>query len=153
MVITVTLRNESGGGLLIIDLSDLPNSFQQYSFSYEDAEGHLQESGHTLWIDENGKLFIFGGGYGQGGATIFDLSLNPLTPPYLGKYEEHYIHDGYVRGDTLWASEIYDGQLELVDVSNPGNPIPLASQHTPSNFTHNSWPTHDNHFVFTTDEG
>ncbi|MEO6166046.1 MAG: choice-of-anchor B family protein [Chitinophagales bacterium] len=144
--------NEVGGGLLVIDLGSLPASVQSSTFTYTDASGSSQENGHTLWIDENGKLFIFGGGYGNGGATIFDLAADPLNPPYLGKYEQHYIHDGFVRGDTLWASEIYDGKLELVNVSNPASPVPLASVSTPSFFTHNAWPTHDNKYVFTTDE-
>ncbi|MBA2422204.1 MAG: carboxypeptidase regulatory-like domain-containing protein, partial [Chitinophagales bacterium] len=42
--------------------------------------------------------------------------------------------------------------LEIVDVSDPTNCVPLASVSTPNNFTHNSWPTHDNNYVFTTDE-
>ncbi|MGB3076492.1 MAG: choice-of-anchor B family protein, partial [Chitinophagales bacterium] len=144
--------NEVGGGLLVIDLSNLPLSVSHSTFSFTDASGALQQDGHTLWIDENGKLYIFGGAYGNGGATIFDLTVNPLNPPYLGKYEQHYIHDGFVRGDTLWASEINDGKLEIVNVSNPLSPVPLGSVSTPNNFTHNSWPTHDNHYAFTTDE-
>lgn len=144
--------NEVGGGLLVIDLSDLPNSVSQSTFTYTDQSGGVQDHAHTLWIDEFGKLYLFGGSYGAGGATIFDLAANQLNPPYLGKYEQHYIHDGFVRGDTLWASEIYSGQLEIVDVSNPQLPVPLGSVNTPNFFTHNAWPTHDNHFAFTTDE-
>jgi choice-of-anchor B domain-containing protein len=144
--------NEEGGGLLVIDLSDLPNSVSQSSFIYTDTEGNVQQDGHTVWIDENGRLFIFGGAYGGEGATIFDLTADPLNPPFIGSYENHYIHDGFVRGDTLWASEIYDGQLEILNVADPMNPVSLGSVNTPSHFTHNAWPTHDNHYVFTTDE-
>lgn len=144
--------NEVGGGLLIIDLGNLPQSVSQTSFTYTDANGNTQSNGHTLWIDEFGKLYIFGGLYGVGGATIFDLAADPLNPPFLGKYEQQYIHDGFVRGDTLWAGEIYAGKLAIIDVSNPANPVTLATVTTPSAFTHNAWPTHDNHYVFTTDE-
>ncbi|MBA2407486.1 MAG: choice-of-anchor B family protein [Chitinophagales bacterium] len=146
------VTNEGGDGLQIIDLSYLPDSVRSSSFIYTDSDGNTQANGHTLWIDENGRLYIFGGGYSNGGATIFDLTADPLNPTYLGSYEQHYIHDGYVRGDTLWASEIYEGTLEIVDVSDPSNCIPLASVTTPNHFTHNSWPTHDNNYVFTTDE-
>jgi choice-of-anchor B domain-containing protein len=144
--------NESGGGLLVIDLSGLPNNVQKYTFIYTDTEGNKQKNGHTLFIDENGRLYIFGGSYNGEGATMFDLTVDPVNPPFVGKYEEHYIHDGFVRGDTLWASEIYDGQVELVNVSDPSDPVPMASFNTPNFFSHNSWPTHDNHYVFTTDE-
>jgi len=147
--------NENGGGVLVIDLSQLPDTFYQYSFIYTDSTGAEQNDGHELWIDEHGHLYIFGGAYPSGntqGATIFDLTQDPINPPFLGAYENHYIHSGYVRGDTLWASEIYDGQVEVVNVSDPANCYPMASVLTPNHFTHNSWPTHDDHYLFTTDE-
>jgi len=146
--------NENGGGLLVIDLSQLPDTFYQYSFIYTDPNGNQQNDGHELWIDEHGRLYIYGGAYwyGTGGATMFDLTQDPINPPFLGRYENHYIHSGFVRGDTLWASEIYDGQIEVVNVSDPANAYPMASFLTPNHFTHNSWPTHDDHYLFTTDE-
>ncbi|MCS6917894.1 MAG: choice-of-anchor B family protein [Chitinophagales bacterium] len=143
--------NETDNGLLIVDLQNLPASVTSYQFVYQDATGKSQNTGHTLWIDEKGRLFVFGGDYAQGYAC-FDLSVDPLNPPYLGKYTQHYIHDGFVRGDTLWASEIYDGILRILDVSNPASPVILADIPTPGDFTHNAWPTSDNHYVFTTDE-
>ncbi|MCS6991568.1 MAG: choice-of-anchor B family protein [Chitinophagales bacterium] len=143
--------NEENNGLLIVDLQNLPNSIQQYQFIYQDANGKKQTTGHTLWIDEKGRLFVFGGNYAQG-YTCFDLTADPLNPTYLGKYSQHYIHDGFVRGDTLWASEIYDGILRIMDVSNPAAPVVLADVPTPGAFTHNAWPTSDNRYVFTTDE-
>jgi hypothetical protein len=52
----------------------------------------------------------------------------------------------------MWASEIFDGQVEVVNVADPANPQLMATWHTPGNFTHNSWPTSDDHYLFTTDE-
>ncbi len=143
--------NEEGNGLLIVDLQNLPTAVTQYQFIYQDAAGKKQTTGHTLYIDEKGRLFVFGGNYAQG-YTCFDLTVDPLNPPYLGKYNAHYIHDGFVRGDTLWASEIYDGILRIILVSNPATPVVLADIPTPGSFTHNAWPTSDNRYVFTTDE-
>jgi choice-of-anchor B domain-containing protein len=143
--------NENGDGVLIIDLQYLPDSVKQYQFIYDPPGPDKQTTGHTLWIDEKGRLFVFGGNVAQG-YTCFDLTVDPLSPPYLGQYSSKYIHDGFVRGDTLWASEIFNGKLEVLDVSDPLNPESMASFSTPSNFTHNSWPTHDNHYLFTTDE-
>jgi choice-of-anchor B domain-containing protein len=144
--------NEDGGGLLVMDLQYLPDSVPQYSFVYEDANGFQQDDGHELWIDEKGRLFIVGGAYWGAGATIFDLTADPINPPYLGAYQNHYIHSAYVRNDTMWASEIFDGLLEVVDVSDPSNPSLMASWHTPGNFTHNSWLTSDGNHLFTADE-
>ncbi|MEO5675479.1 MAG: choice-of-anchor B family protein [Chitinophagales bacterium] len=143
--------NETGNGILIIDLQYLPDSIKQYEFIYDPAGPGSQTTGHTLWIDEKGRLFVFGGNYKQG-YTCFDLTVDPLNPPFLGGYDDEYIHDGFVRGDTLWAGEISAGQIEAMNVSDPDNPVFMASWHTPNNFSHNCWPTHDNHYVFTTDE-
>ncbi|MEO5675746.1 MAG: choice-of-anchor B family protein [Chitinophagales bacterium] len=144
--------NEDGGGLLVMDLSQLPDTVIQYSFIFTDQNGYQQTDGHELWIDEHGRLYIFGGSYWSGGATMFDLTVDPINPPFVGAYENHYIHSGFVRGDTLWASEIFDGQVEAVNVSDPANSLLMSSFYTPSYFTHNAWPTHNNHYLFTTDE-
>ena len=144
---------------MIIDLSQLPNKVSQTTFSYVPELGTSITRSHTLWIDEKGKLYLFGSNFYQfgtyTGALIFDLNADPLHPKYLGNYTPNsgfYIHDGFVRGDTLWASEIYDGYEEVIDVSDPANGESLARFPTTSFFTHNSWPTNNDHYVFTTDE-
>lgn len=141
--------NEAGGGLLVVDLTNLPGAV---THSYFTDGGNL-DTQHTLYIDENGILYIFGSNeYQNGGVVLFDLNVSPTNPPQIGHWDTRYIHDGFVRGDTLWASEVYDGNLELLNVSNPSNITSMAIQQTPLAFTHNSWPTSDNHYVFTTDE-
>ena len=39
-------------------------------------------------------------------AIFLDLA-NPTNPVYLGEWNEEYIHDGMVRGDTMWAGCVY----------------------------------------------
>ena len=109
---------------------------------------------HSLHIDENkGKIYLYGSQQvGKGGAIIADISTTPMAPVYLGKYDNRYIHDGYVRNDTLYACHIYDGDLEIVNVANPAAGVSLADFNTPNNFTHNSWLSKDSKTVFTTDE-
>ena len=137
--------NESGGGLLIADLSNLPGTV---TYQYFTDGGNLNTA-HTLYIDENGILYIFGSNeYTTGGVVLFDLNVSATNPPQIGYWDTRYIHDGFVRGDTLWACEVYDGNLELLNVSNPSNITSMAIQQTPLAFTHNCWPTHDNHYVF-----
>ena len=70
-----------------MDLSQLPDTFYQYSFIYTDPNGYEQNDGHELWIDEHGHLYIYGGAYWNGGATIFDLTQDPINPPFLGVYQ------------------------------------------------------------------
>ena len=75
-----------------------------------------------------------------------------MNPVELGQYNDTYLHDGMARGDTLWGSAIYNGQLQAIDVSDPTDPKLVGSASTPSQFTHNAWVSDDGTHVFTTDE-
>ncbi len=141
---------EGGGGLLIVDMSPLPGSTSLTTTLYT-GSNFQWGSAHNMFIDQaNDKAYIFGTGYGQGGAIILDIS-SPMSPVELGIWDDYYIHDGFVRGDTLWASCLEEGTF-VVDVSAPSNPVVLTSWDTPSQFGHNVWPSDDNAFCFTTDE-
>jgi hypothetical protein len=62
-----------------------------------------------LHID-NGYVYLYGANNGSGidGIVIGDLS-DPWNPTVAGVYDGYYVHDGYVRNDTVWACHIYDG--------------------------------------------
>ncbi len=145
--------NEAGGGVLIVDLSQLPDTVSYHSFT-----GYGIKTAHTLWIDEFGKLYLMGYNTNanlpeqQRGIMILDLTTDPDNPTLLGTWNGAYVHDGFVRGDTAWLGLIIDGKLGVLDVTNPQNVQIMALQNTPSLFCHNAWPTSDNHYVFTTDE-
>lgn len=87
----------------------------------------------------------------NGGAIIASLA-DPWNPNYVGQYNINYIHDGIVRNDTLWGSHIYQGYFSAIDVSNKANPIVVQTQNTPTNYTHNTWKSDDDQYLFTTDE-
>ena len=139
---------ENGGGLLCIDLSGLPGSID---YNYTDC-GAGVETGHTVFCDENGVIHIFGSNLGIGGDHMFDATGDPLNPTYLGEVDDWYIHDGFVRGDTLWAGNIYEGQFSVWDITDKTSPELLATQTTPYEFTHNVWLTDDNKYLYSTDE-
>ncbi|MCH8330348.1 MAG: choice-of-anchor B family protein, partial [Bacteroidetes bacterium] len=139
-----------GVGLLIVDLSNLPNSVDTTLWTVVVGTDTLRRA-HSMHIDENGYAYLFGSNVLGGGALILDLS-NPTNPTHVGTYDEGYIHDGFVRGDTLWAAEVKNGHFAVIDVSNKANPSILATQNTPDNFTHNCWPSDDGKYLFTTDE-
>lgn len=147
--------NETGSGLLIADLSLLPDSV---SYHYWTADT-LLNTAHTLFIDEKGYLYLFGYNdvsrslpSNQRGALICDLNPDPENPVIVGKYNLNYVHDGYARGDTLWLSELDAGQFAIADVTDRANPVVLAAQETPNRFTHNCWLSDDGDYLFTTDE-
>jgi len=144
--------NETSGGLKIIDMSSLPGTVTPgdvYQFS---GITYPFNSAHDLYIDENGFAYIMGADNGVGGAIILDLNNNPKVPVEVGRYNDFYLHDGMARGDTLWGAAVNDGFFTIIDVSNKANPITLATQTTPSSFTHNCWISDDGQTLYTTDE-
>ena len=137
-------------GLTVIDLTNLPDSIDYQVYDGDGAIAGQLSTIHALHID-NGKCYLYGSNIGVGGMLILDLT-DPWNPSYLGQYDNYYVHDGIVYGDTAWTGNIYDGFFTVIDVSDPANPIELTQQETPGNFTHNTWLSDDRKFLLTTDE-
>lgn len=139
-------------GLQIVDLTNLPNSINSKYWKGSGAINNQLETIHALHIDA-GYAYLFGSNLFSGEAVIANLA-DPWNPVYAGKTPspDEYIHDGYVRNDTLWAGHIYGGYFAVYDVSNKANPVQLAQQTTPNNFTHNTWLNDAGTVLFTTDE-
>lgn len=143
------ITTEGGGGLMIIDLSPLPED-HNLTVNYFTSGGWA--TAHNLWIDENGILYIFGANKGVGGAIMYDLNIDPVNLTEVGFWNQYYVHDGIVIGDTLYAAHIHDGFFSIVDVSDKTNPVILATANTPNNWTHNIWVNDNRTRVYTTDE-
>lgn len=137
------------GELTIVDLSPLPQSTNLPAIVW-DAPGWT--TSHSLFIDENGRLFIHGANRGNGGVIMYDLTQDPMNPVEVGEFDTWYCHDSFARGDTLYAAHIYDGFFSIVDVSDPAAPVLLGTKNTPSDFTHNTWLDSSGDYLFTTDE-
>ena len=156
------VTTEADAGLLIVDLaaSISGNLTYWHVTNFLNPNGNSIEftAAHNIYIDEEGIAYIFGassttqGSNPADGAIFLDVAANPTDPVYLGEWDDYYIHDGMVRGDTLYAGCIYEGELYVVDVSDKSNPQVLGHKATPSNFTHNAWVSDNGQFVFTTDE-
>lgn len=146
------ITTEAENGLLIIDLSPLPSSNVLTTTYYNGPVGSEWSSAHNLYIDSSGYAYIFGANRGNGGVIILDLNTDPMNPIEVGTFDNWYVHDGYVRNDTMFLAHISDGFLSLVDVTDHSNPILLGTKTTPSNFAHNIWPSNDGNVAFTTDE-
>lgn len=149
--------NETDLGLLIVNMNPLPApgpapTVVSLPVSYYTGSVYPWTTAHNMSIDEQGHAYIYGANYGVGGTIILDISQNSTAPVELGVWDQYYVHDGFVRGDTLWAACINAGLAVVVDISNPANPQVMTTWSTPSNFTHNIWPSDDNNYVFTTDE-
>jgi len=146
------ITNEGGNGMMIIDMAPLPGSTALTVTNYT-GNTYPFQSAHNLYIDENGYCYVMGADNGEGGAIILNLNVPTTDPNFeVGRYNDYYLHDGMVRGDTLWGGAINDGFLVVVNVSNKANPVTMATKTTPSNFTHNAWISDDGQTVYTTDE-
>ena len=146
------VTTEAEDGMLIIDLGPLPQSTNLTTTLYTGPINNPWQSAHTCFVDEFGYAYVFGANRGNGGVIMLDVFTNPMAPVEVGVFDNWYCHDGYVRNDTMYLAHVYDGFLSIVDVSNKATPQLLGTKTTPSSFTHNSWPSANGQFVFTTDE-
>ena len=143
--------NDNSTGMLIVDLSNLPTAIDTFSWTgglWQD-EMIVHENAHNIFIDENGIAYLCG----TNDATLMlDLNQDPINPPIVGRYDDEYVHDLFVRNDTMWTAQIYAGNFAVVDISDKENYVVLATQTTPNNFAHNLWLSDNGKHLFTTDE-
>jgi len=141
-------------GLTIIDMTD-PENIQSQIWSPPLEIGDTADSlrtCHNLYIDESGYAYLSGCNNSNGGVIILDIFTDPLNPEMVGYADLSYSHDVYVKGDRMYTSEIFEGWFGVYDISDRSNPLRLATQVTGTTFTHNSWTSDDQQFIFTTDE-
>ena len=142
--------NESGGGMDIISLEDPFNPYKVGSYTSSTA------TAHNMFIAD-GYAYLVGSAGASAqtnswqGIIILELS-DPENPTELGRWEETYIHDIYVKNDTAYACDIYNGSLAIIDVSDKTNPTTMLV-HNYSNYgCHAVWITDDSKYAVTGDE-
>ena len=148
------VTNETSNGLLVIDMSNLPEEAPYFEWTPTfDGLGTLS-SCHNLYIDENGYCYLAGCNLNNGGMLILDVTADDVTgePEFVSAAPPVYAHDVYVVSDRMYSSEIYVGAMAIYDVADKNNIEFLASQTTPFQFTHNIWLNDDESVAFTTDE-
>jgi choice-of-anchor B domain-containing protein len=146
--------SEGGAGIQIVDLSGLPDTAVLVkNFIYTDSLGRNVLRSHTI-TEADGYLYCNGSvHWPPGGVVIFSLQNDATNPELVGTYEPQYIHDSYVRNDTLFAAAIYSGGgLYVVDVHDKQNPQQLAYISYTGSGTHHVWASVDGKYAFTTDE-
>ena len=154
----------TGSGLQIFDLSTLPAAVVTKVYAGGDSILTNIQRIHALHIDTaKGFCYLYGGNSvitpmggsatnTNGVAVVLDIKTDPWNPKFVGRSAGNYIHDGYVRGDTLFAGHIYQGIFAIIDFRNKKAPVIVNTQTTPTAFNHNSWLSDDSKTLFTTDE-
>jgi choice-of-anchor B domain-containing protein len=139
-------------GLQIINLSYLPDSAPNYFWHSDGIMTAKLRKAHSITVDDE-YIYVNGHGVpGHGNGVLILEKSDPWNPVYVGEESNRYCHDSFVRGDTMWTSDIYNGMFSVYDISDRSNPILLATQQTPNQFNHNAWLSDDSRYLFTTDE-
>ena len=146
------VTTEAPNGLLIIDMSGLPTNTNLTTHYYTGPALASWQKAHNLFIDDRGYAYIFGANRGNKGCIILDLNQNPTQPTEVADIDNWYVHDGMVKGDTLYLAHISDGFFSIWDVSTPSAPVMLGQQNSPGAFCHNVWVSDDGDYLYTTDE-
>ena len=94
-------------GLMIFDFSNAPDTIVRSYWSNE-----FFNKSHTITLDTvSGRIYLNGTDVANQGLLVLDVSQNPDEPQLLASVtvDGGYIHDSYVRGDTIYASSGYEG--------------------------------------------
>ncbi len=146
------VTNETGGGVLVIDLSNLPGTVTSHFWAPNIPGLGTLSSIHNLWIDEFGYIYLSGSTLNGGGLVFVDVFTDPWNPAYAGKCAPAYSHDVYVRNNLAYSAEINSGVFTIYDVTDKSNPVALGSQQTGASTAHNTWLSDNGQILFTTDE-
>lgn len=142
-------ENTEDYGMVIIDLSNLPNSatlVSQYT-------GFRRS--HNLFIDEDNALLY---AQNRNNTTQNDavrvLSLaDPLNPVGIAQFDNIGCHDIYARGNVAYVSEAVNGSIGIYDLSIPSSPAFVQRINIPAGgFSHNAWLSGDGNYLITTEE-
>lgn len=136
-------------GLMIFDFSQAPDTIVRSYWSNE-----FFNSAHTITLDTaSGRIYLNGSNVAPQGLLVLDVSQNPDRPAVLAAVPlpGGYIHDSYVRGDTVYASSGFNGYY-VYDFTQPASPHTLASLPATSGYHHNSWLSRDGRYAYCTEE-
>ncbi len=162
------ITTEAGGGLKIAYLGNLPAANIPIVDWAPTINGGILNNIHALHIDNN-KVYLFGANVvvnnvntTSGAPIVADIGgANAANPLLIGVYyntqpgsNNRYVHDGYVRNDTMYSCHIFSGYVSIVKFNNIGNSVNYLSTPitTPTAFPHNAWLNASSKNLFTTDE-
>jgi len=136
--------NESGGGLQVIDLSELP-ARARLAATYQ----RFQTS-HNISIDVARAMLYAEGDEGE---PVRALSLaRPLEPRQVSAFGVE-AHDILARDGVAYVSEGYHGTIGVYDLRTPSTPRLMGRFQIPdAGYVHNAWPTDDGTHLMTTEE-
>jgi len=146
------VTNETSNGLLVIDMSNLPESVDYIEWTPTLPELGTLSTCHNIYIDEFGFAYLAGCNLNNGGMLILNVDTETGEPEFVAPGPAIYAHDVYTESNIMYSSEIYEGDMAIYDVTDKQNIEELGRSGTPFDFTHNIWLNDDETVAFTTDE-
>ncbi len=135
-------------GVEIYDLQYLPDTVifvKKYTAPGHRSTHSVSQEGRYLYLNGSNASF------GQGTAVL-DL-LDPVNPVLRGKWNFRYVHDCRVFRDTIYAMNIYDGNISVIDARNKDSLKTITQWlNNPNPSPHNCALSKDRNFLFATDE-
>ena len=138
-------------GLMIFDLSDLPNSVTKTKQTTQ-----FFSSAHNIFIDEDaGRLYVAGANTKSNGVIVLDLNADPDNPTQIANptLPGGYVHDLFVRNNKGYCSHGNNGYW-VYNFANPSNPVLLGTltDYPQSGYNHSSWLSDNNQYAVMADE-
>lgn len=134
--------------LQIVDLQYLPDSVslvKTWGYTGYTRTHSISQSGHYLYL--NG-----GNSNSAGGITILNV-IDPVNPVKLGEWTSLYVHDCRVVNDTIYAANISDGKVSIINSTNKSALSTVVTfTNLPNSGPHNTALSSDRKRLYVTDE-
>ncbi|MDQ3194421.1 MAG: choice-of-anchor B family protein [Bacteroidota bacterium] len=141
----------SNSGVQIVDLQYLPDSVslvKKFVAPNHSSTHSISQLGPYLYLNGCNSSFV-----PNGGIVVFDLTADPVTPIVRGKWTVNYVHDCRVVNDTLYAANIYDGKVSIINATNKNLLTTITSfVNLPGSGPHNTALSINGNRLFVTDE-
>jgi len=135
-------------GVEIYDLQYLPDTIvfvKKFMPPGHRSTHSISQEGHYLYL--NGSNASFGQGI-----VVLDL-IDPVNPVLRGKWNTRYVHDSRILRDTIFAMNIYDGHVTVIDARNKDSLKTITQWiNLPNPSPHNNALTKDRKYMYSTDE-
>ncbi len=153
------VSNESGGGIDIVDLSQVDNG--QVSLVRRMTTGGAWST-HNIALDvDSGFLYLCGSNISGGSLVAYDLNVNPTNPTLAGEIVGSYSHDAQVvtydsgpyAGRQIAFSAAENKGVEIIDVTDKQNSFIVSRAIYPNvRYCHQAWTNPERTHLYINDE-
>lgn len=138
----------TNSNLQIVDLQYLPDSVslvKTWNYTGYTRTHSISQSGHYIYLNGGNSNSI-------GGITVLDV-IDPVNPVKLGQWTTLYVHDCRVVNDTIYAANINDAKVSIINASNKSSLNTVTTfTNLPGSGPHNTALSENRKRLFVSDE-